>query len=104
MYAEIYTAVSFLSGFLYNKLPRRKVNLFSAQLANDLVVRFTSTWNTNEPHKGAELRKLNVKARGVVDTLISVTALNVGLNLEEVLLQFPGNFSNTRDSNFYSGL
>lgn len=91
MYSEINAAVNFLNHFLFDKLPRRKVNLFSQQLANFLLMRFEKTWSPSEPHKGSETRRIQIKVHGgITDSLISVTASNVGLDLDEVLQQWPG--------------
>jgi len=89
MYAEINAAIQFLGQFLYNKLPRRKVNLFLEQLANNFVRRYDS-WNCADPPKGNDNRCIRVKVRGQVDPMISVTAMAFGLNIEEILQCFPG--------------
>ena len=52
MYAEIQEAMKFLCQFLFDKLPRRKVSLFSEQLANFLVMKFENHWYSENPEKG----------------------------------------------------
>lgn len=89
MHSEINAAVQFMAQFLYEKLPRRKVNLFLEQLANNLVLRCDG-WNPADRIKNAEHRRILIKVCGQVDTLISVTAASVGLNIEEVLQHLPG--------------
>lgn len=94
MYSEINAAISFLSNFLFDKLPRRKVNLFSQQLANFLLMRYEKVWSPSEPHKGTEMRRIQIKVHGgITDSLITVTTSNVGLDIDEVLQYWPGKFS-----------
>lgn len=52
MYAEIQAAVAYLAQNLYNKIPRRKINLFAEQLANYMVLKFQNHWYIQDPLSG----------------------------------------------------
>ena len=52
MYSEIQQAVNFLTYYLYNNVPRRKVILFAEELANYLVQKYQDEWDALNPTIG----------------------------------------------------
>ena len=57
---EIKVAQNFVLNFLYNKLPRRRVNLFGEELELALVDKFADHWYPDKPFKGSAFRCLRV--------------------------------------------
>ena len=60
MHAEIQVALKFVISFLYNKLPRRRVNLFGEELENALRDKFHGHWYPDKPFKGSAYRCLKI--------------------------------------------
>lgn len=51
MHIEIQVALNFVISYLYNKLPRRRVNLFGEELEKALKDRFQGHWYPEKPFK-----------------------------------------------------
>lgn len=51
MHVEIQVALNFVISYLYNKLPRRRVNLFGEELEKALKDRFLGHWYPEKPFK-----------------------------------------------------
>lgn len=51
MHVEIQVALNFVISYLYNKLPRRRVNLFGEELEKALKDRFQGHWYPEKPFK-----------------------------------------------------
>lgn len=51
MHIEIQMALNFVISYLYNKLPRRRVNLFGEELEKALKERFQGHWYPEKPFK-----------------------------------------------------
>jgi len=60
MHTEIQVALKFVISFLYNKLPRRRVNLFGEELENALRDKFQGHWYPDKPFKGSAYRCLKI--------------------------------------------
>lgn len=51
MHIEIQVALNFVISYLYNKLPRRRVNIFGEELEKALKVKFQGHWYPDKPFK-----------------------------------------------------
>lgn len=51
MHIEIQVALNFLISYLYNKLPRRRVNIFAEELEKALKEKFIGHWYPEKPFK-----------------------------------------------------
>lgn len=51
MHIEIQIALNFVISFLYNKLPRRRVNIFGEELEKALGEKFLGHWYPEKPFK-----------------------------------------------------
>lgn len=60
MHVEIKVAQNFVLNFLYNKLPRRRVNLFGEELDSALRDKFADHWYPDKPFKGSAFRCLKI--------------------------------------------
>lgn len=51
MHIEIQVALNFVISYLYNKLPRRRVNIFGEELEKALKHKFQGHWYPDKPFK-----------------------------------------------------
>lgn len=51
MHIEIEVALNFIISYLYNKLPRRRVNIFGEELEKALKHKFQGHWYPEKPVK-----------------------------------------------------
>jgi hypothetical protein len=51
MHIEVQVALNFVISFLYNKLPRRRVNIFGEELEKALKDKFYGHWYPDKPFK-----------------------------------------------------
>lgn len=51
MHIEIQVALNFVISYLYNKLPRRRVNIFGEELEKALKQKFQGHWYPDKPFK-----------------------------------------------------
>lgn len=87
MLLEIQIAVSFLTSYLYNKLPRRRVDLFSVELTKQLKEKFEGHWYLQRPSKGSGYRCLLIGDE--LDPVLMNAANNSGVSLEEIRSSLP---------------
>lgn len=87
MLLEIQIAVSFLTSYLYNKLPRRRVDLFSVELTKQLREKFEGHWYPERPMKGSGFRCLSIGDE--LDPVIMNASQDSGLSLEEIRSSLP---------------
>ena len=87
MHVEIQVALNFLISFLYNKLPRRRVNQFGEELEQALKAKFAGHWYPNQPAKGSAYRCL--KTQNPLDPVFEIAARNCGLELSDVQEYLP---------------
>lgn len=87
MHVEIQVALNFLISFLYNKLPRRRVNQFGEELEIALKAKFAGHWYPNQPAKGSAYRCL--KTANPLDPVFEIAARNCGLELADVQEYLP---------------
>ena len=62
MHAELSVALNFIISHLYNKLPRRRVDVFREELFHGFELRFAGHWYPDEPTKGSGFRCVKLAA------------------------------------------
>lgn len=62
MQAELSVALNFIISHLYNKLPRRRVDVFREELQRGFELRFVGHWYPDEPTKGSGFRCVKLAA------------------------------------------
>jgi protein Tob/BTG len=91
MTVEIQVALNFLISFLYNKLPRRRVNCFGEELEAALKVKFEGHWYPEKPFKGSAYRCL--KTTPPLDPVFEIAAREAGMDLIDIQENLPGELS-----------
>ncbi|XP_051988939.1 protein Tob2 [Xyrauchen texanus] len=91
MHLEVKVALNFIVSYLYNKLPRRRADLFGEELERILVSRFDGHWYPEAPLRGSAFRCLNLG--GHRDPVVELAAKRSGLNTEEVHANVPPELS-----------
>ena len=82
MLVEIKVALNFLLSFLYDKLPRRRVNLFGDEL--EKLLKFKINFNTSPSSSILCSIKLN-KLTNYIDPCLSAAAKESAMDLSEIL-------------------
>ncbi|XP_076866317.1 protein Tob2 [Brachyhypopomus gauderio] len=91
MHLEVKVALNFIVSYLYNKLPRRRADLFGEELERILVSRFEGHWYPEAPLRGSAFRCLHL---GVPrDPVVDLAARRSGLDTEEVRANVPPELS-----------
>lgn len=85
MHLEITIALNYLLQNLYNKLPRRRVNLFGEELLHQLRQKYNNHWYPSNPVKGSAYRCLKTPT----DPIISIAANEVNINLNDIIENLP---------------
>ncbi|KAK7112543.1 protein Tob1-like [Littorina saxatilis] len=83
MHVEVSVAINFLISYLYNKLPRRRVDLFGDELEKGLKKKFEGHWYPDKPFKGSGYRCVRCNGENV-DPVIMKAAKQAGLDLSEM--------------------
>ncbi|KAG0427340.1 hypothetical protein HPB47_025606 [Ixodes persulcatus] len=91
MQVEIQVALNFLVSFLYNKLPRRRVNQFAEELDRALRRKFRGHWYPDKPYRGSAFRC--VKTSPPLDPVFQVAARESGLDIRDVRENLPPDLS-----------
>ncbi|CAL8262824.1 unnamed protein product [Arctogadus glacialis] len=91
MQLEIQVALNFIISYLYNKLPRRRVNIFGEQLERQLKNKYEGHWYPDKPFKGSGYRCIHVGEK--VDPVVEQAAKESGLDLEDVRNNLPQDLS-----------
>ncbi|KAG7281157.1 hypothetical protein CRUP_032860, partial [Coryphaenoides rupestris] len=92
MHLEVKVALNFIVSYLYNKLPRRRADLFGEELERILVSRFEGHWYPESPLRGSAFRCLHLGAPGP-DPVVELAARRSGLDTEEVRTNVPAELS-----------
>ncbi|KAA0706331.1 Protein Tob2 [Triplophysa tibetana] len=92
MHLEVKVALNFIVSYLYNKLPRRRADLFGEELERILVSRFEGHWYPEAPLRGSAFRCLHLGVPS--DPLVELAAKRSGLGTQEV-------HANLSHSSFY---
>ncbi|XP_076366190.1 uncharacterized protein LOC143255042 [Tachypleus tridentatus] len=91
MHVEVQVALNFLISFLYNKLPRRRVNQFGEELEKALRQKFQGHWYPDTPMKGSAYRCL--KTTFPLDPVFEEAALGCGVDLRDIQENLPKELS-----------
>lgn len=83
MQVEVSVALNFVISYLYNKLPRRRVDMFGEQLEKGLKQKFKGHWYPDKPAKGSGFRCVRVNGEKV-DPVIVAAAFESGLDIDEI--------------------
>lgn len=84
MHLEIQLALNYLATHLYNKLPRRRINLFTELLTITLKQKFLNHWYPQSPEKGSAFRCLKT-----TDPLLKLAAIESNLNYNDIIDNLP---------------
>lgn len=87
MQLEIQVALNFIISYLYNKLPRRRVNIFGEELDRLLKKKYEGHWYPDKPYKGSGYRCIHVGEK--VEPVIEQAANESGLDIEDVRRNLP---------------
>lgn len=88
MHIELSIALNFIISYLYNKLPRRRVDMFCEELEKGLRKKFEGHWYPEEPFKGSGFRSIKLN-NGKVDHVLDLAAQLSGLSVGEILEYLP---------------
>ncbi|KAM8843958.1 protein Tob1-like [Spinachia spinachia] len=91
MQLEIQVALNFIISYLYNKLPRRRVNIFGEELERQLKQKYEGHWYPEKPYKGSGFRCIHVGEK--VDPVVEKAAKESGLAIEDVRNNLPQDLS-----------
>eukprot|EP00918_Siedleckia_nematoides_P030123 GHVU01065046.1.p1 GENE.GHVU01065046.1~~GHVU01065046.1.p1 ORF type:complete len:364 (-),score=37.21 GHVU01065046.1:1623-2714(-) len=83
MHVEVSVALNFVISYLYNKLPRRRVDNFGEELERGLKNKFNGHWYPDQPFKGSGYRCIRVSGEKV-DPVITKAAIDSGLDIDEI--------------------
>jgi protein Tob/BTG len=111
MQFEVSVALNFMIAYLYNKLPRRyvcvyiqkifnlvlivffsRVNMFGEQMIKHIRIKFQGHWYPERPTKGSAYRSIRI-SKEKVDRVIINAAIDVGLDLQEILDTLPNDLT-----------
>lgn len=87
MHIEVQVALNFVISYLYNKLPRRRVNIFGEELEKALKDKFQGHWYPEKPFKGSAFRCL--KTGDPIDTVLERAARESGVPIHDILENLP---------------
>uniref|UniRef100_H2S7C1 Transducer of ERBB2, 1b n=2 Tax=Takifugu rubripes TaxID=31033 RepID=H2S7C1_TAKRU len=91
MQLEIQVALNFIISYLYNKLPRRRVNIFGEELERQLKKKYEGHWYPDKPYKGSGFRCIHIGEK--VDPVVEQAAKESGLDIEDVRNNLPQDLS-----------
>lgn len=88
MHVEVSVALNFVISYLYNKLPRRRVDMLAEELERGLKKKFQGHWYPDKPFKGSGFRCVRMNGEKV-DPVFTYAATECGLSLDEVKSYLP---------------
>ncbi|XP_038836542.1 protein Tob2-like [Salvelinus namaycush] len=91
MHLEVKVALNFIVSYLYNKLPRRRADLFGEELEQILLSHYEGHWYPEAPLRGSAFRCLHLGAPR--DPVVELAARRSGLDTEEVRANVPPELS-----------
>lgn len=91
MHVEIQVALNFFISFLYNKLPRRRVNQFGEELEKALKIKFEGHWYPEKPFKGSAFRC--IKTAPPLDPVFEIAAHECGMSMADIQENLPEELS-----------
>lgn len=87
MHIEVQVALNFVISYLYNKLPRRRVNIFGEELERALKDKFRGHWYPEKPFRGSAYRCL--KTGDPIDPVLERAARESGVPVQDILENLP---------------
>lgn len=87
MHIEVQVALNFVISYLYNKLPRRRVNIFGEELEKALKIKFVGHWYPDRPCRGSAFRCL--KTGNPFDPVLERAARESGIAVDDVIEHLP---------------
>uniref|UniRef100_UPI00398F2D04 protein Tob2-like n=1 Tax=Pristiophorus japonicus TaxID=55135 RepID=UPI00398F2D04 len=91
MHLEIKVALNFIISYLYNKLPRRRADLFGEELERLLKQKYEGHWYPEKPLKGSGYRCVHIGE--TVDPIVEQAARRSGLDIEDIRANVPPELS-----------
>lgn len=91
MQLELKVALNFIISYLYNKLPRRRADLFGEELERLLKKKYEGHWYPEKPLRGSGFRCVHIGE--VVDPVVELAAKRSGLAVEDVRANVPEELS-----------
>lgn len=91
MHLEIKVALNFIISYLYNKLPRRRADLFGEELERLLKQKYEGHWYLENPLKGSGYRCVHIGE--TVDPIIEQAARRSGLDIDDIRANVPQELS-----------
>ncbi|XP_023670359.1 protein Tob2 [Paramormyrops kingsleyae] len=91
MHLEVKIALNFIVSYLYDKLPRRRADMFGEELERLLMTRFEGHWYPETPLRGCAFRCLHLGTAR--DTVVELAARRSGLDMAEVRANVPPELS-----------
>ncbi|VIO85934.1 Uncharacterized protein BM_BM11383 [Brugia malayi] len=89
MYTEVKELVNFLAVFMYQRIPKRRINIFMESFANHLLARFYCNWRPFEPKYAQTERILAIKTNGRLDEIFYNIATSVGIDMNDLYSSLP---------------
>lgn len=87
MHLEVQVALNFVISYMYNKLPRRRVNIFGEELEKALKAKFEGHWYPSKPMKGSAFRC--IKTGDPIDPVLERAAREAGMEIREIKENLP---------------
>lgn len=87
MHIEVSVALNFVISYLYNKLPRRRVNIFGEELEKCLTEKFAGHWYPEKPYRGSAYRC--IKTGSPIDPVFEKASRESGVAIQDVLENLP---------------
>lgn len=88
MQIEVTVGLNFMLSFFYNKLPRRRVNLFGEELEKLLKLKYQSHWHIDKPYKDSGYRCIKI-TQDLIDLEVIKAARECGLDIGELVKYLP---------------
>ena len=88
MHVEVSVALNYIVSYLYNKLPRRRVDMFAEELEQGLKRKFDGHWYPDKPFRGSGFRCLRVSGEKM-DPVVAAAVRLSGLDMTEVVAIVP---------------
>ena len=92
MHVEVSVALNFIVSYLYNKLPRRRVDMFAEELEQGLKRKFDGHWYPDKPFRGSGFRCLRVSGEKMDPTVAAAVQMS-GLDMTEVVAILPADLT-----------
>ena len=92
MHVEVSVALNFVISYLYNKLPRRRVDIFGDELQKQLKKKFEGHWYPEKPFKGSAFRCIRVSGVNM-DPVMENAARDCGLSIDEIKEYLPADLT-----------